>query len=226
MKNKTIYISISIIILITLGIFTAVKFVSRVVQEDTVDASDFVIAHNQISTLSVQSLDDNEKAGLIAMREEEKLAHDVYITLYEKWKTNVFRNIAASESTHTEAVRYLLERYEIDDPVKSQAVGVFTNSDFTKLYTELVKKGESSLKDALIVGATIEDLDIKDLKDLIAKTDNQDIQTVYNNLIRGSRNHLRSFSKQLTRNGEKYTAQYLSQAEVDQIILSNQEKGW
>lgn len=226
MNNKTIYVGVATVILVALGIFTAVKFVTRVVQEDMVDASDYIIAHNQIGNLPLQSINNEEKVGLITMREEEKLAHDVYIILYDKWKLNVFRNIASSESTHTEAVRYLLEKYKIEDPVKNQNVGVFTSSDFTKLYTELVKKGQSSLKDALVVGATIEDLDIRDLKDLVVKTDNQDIQTVYNNLMRGSRNHLRSFSKQLNKNGAKYTAQYLSQAEVNQIISSSQEKGW
>lgn len=226
MKNKIIYAGVAIVILVVVGIFTAIKFVPRVAQENTVDASDYIVAHNQIGNLPLQTLNDDEKAGLIIMREEEKLAHDVYVTLYDKWKINAFRNIASSESTHTEAIRYLLERYKIDDPVKSQDVGMFTNSDFTKLYTELVKKGQNSLNDALVVGATIEDLDIRDLKDLIGKTDNQDIQTVYNNLMRGSRNHLRSFSRQLTRNGGKYTAQYLSQAEVDKIITSNQENGW
>lgn len=226
MKNKTIYVSASIIVLVGVGIFSAIKFIPRVVQEDTVDTSDYVVAHTQIGNLPLQTLSNDEKIGLITMREEEKLAHDVYIALYDKWKLNVFRNIASSESTHTEAVRYLLERYKIEDPVKSQAVGVFTSSDFSKLYTDLVKKGQNSLKDALVVGATIEDLDIRDLKDLIGKTDNQDIQAVYNNLMRGSRNHLRSFSKQLSRNGAIYTAQYLSQVEVNQIISSNQEKGW
>ncbi len=225
MKNKIIYFGAIVAVLVVAGVVITVKLTPRISQEDAVDASDYIVAHNQIGNLSPQTLHDDEKNGLITMREEEKLAHDVYLTLFDKWKLNIFRNIAASESTHTEAVRYLLERYKIEDPVKNQNVGVFTNSEFAKLYTELVKKGELSLKDALVVGATIEDLDIKDLQNLVSKTDNQDIQTIYNNLMRGSRNHLRSFSKQLTRNGANYTAQYLSQNEVDQIISSNQEIG-
>ena len=51
--------------------------------------------------------------------------------------------------------------------------------------------------DALIVGATVEDLDIKDLIDLLNKTDNPDIILVYNNLNKGSRNHLRAFIAQI-----------------------------
>ncbi len=190
------------------------------------DASDYIVAHNQVSALPIENLSQEEKDGLVMMREEEKLAHDVYITLYEKWQNNIFRNIASSESTHTDAVRYLIERYNLEDPVKDNAVGIFSNQIFSKLYRELVEKGNNSLSDALFVGATIEDLDIKDLQDLISKTNNQDILVVYDNLSRGSRNHLRSFTKQLSRLGVSYSAQYLTQEQVDKIISSEQERGF
>lgn len=194
--------------------------------ENIVDASDYIVAHNQIGALPIENLSQEEKDGLIMMREEEKLAHDVYITLYEKWQNNIFRNIASSESTHTDAVRYLIERYKLEDPTKDNTVGVFSNPTFSKLYKDLVEKGNNSLSDALLVGATIEDLDIKDLQDLITKTNNQDILVVYDNLSRGSRNHLRAFSKQLSKLGMSYSAQYLTQEQINNIISSVQEKGY
>jgi len=187
--------------------------------------NDYVVAHNQIASLPIETLSTEERAGLIMMREEEKLAHDVYITLYEKWGVNAFSNIAKSELTHTESVRYLLERYNIEDPVKDNAIGVFSNKTFSDLYVNLVAKGQESLISALIVGATIEDLDIKDLNELSAKVDNQDILEIYANLTRGSRNHLRSFSKQLAKQGETYSAQYLTQEEINDILNSSQERG-
>ncbi|MBN2884330.1 DUF2202 domain-containing protein [Patescibacteria group bacterium] len=193
---------------------------------DIVDVSDYIIPHNQIADLPIENLSTEERDSLIMMREEEKLAHDVYTTLYEKWGLNIFRNIAQSESTHTDSVRYLLERYDIEDPVKDDAVGVFTNPTFTELYNSLVAQGEESLASALIVGATIEDLDIKDLNELSQIVNNADILEIYNNLNRGSRNHLRSFSRQLDRQGVRYSAQYLSQAEVDVILGSGQEQGF
>lgn len=228
MENKTIVYIIAVVAALSIGgVLIAIKYMPDLSNvENVVDTSDYVVAHDQIAAVPLQELSEEEKNGLIAMREEEKLAHDVYMALYKKWGINIFRNIAGSEATHTDAVRYLLERYEIDDPVKTQETGVFTNADFAVLYADLAKKGESSLREALIVGATIEDLDIKDLQELIAKTDNEDIKIVYENLMRGSRNHLRSFSKQLARDGIEYTAQYLSQNEIDQIINGNQEKGW
>ena len=159
------------------------------------------------------------------MREEEKLAQDVYTTLYNNWNVNIFRNIASSEATHTEAVRYLLKRYNLEDPVKIEKIGTFTNQELQELYNDLVEKGKSSLKNAFIVGATVEDLDIKDLNDLIKQTNNQDILTVYDNLIRGSRNHLRAFSKQIENEGSTYTAQFISQEEIDKILSATQERG-
>lgn len=188
-----------------------------------VDASDYLSAHKVVGDLPIEKLSADEENGLIIIREEEKLAHDVYVTLYEKWKINIFKNISSSELTHTEAVKYLLDKYELEDPVKDSTVGVFTNPEFTSLYASLVEKGSLSLKDALMVGATIEDLDIYDIKNLSEKINNQDISLVYANLEKGSRNHLRSFSKQLEKQGEKYSAQYLSQEEVDKILSSERE---
>jgi hypothetical protein len=76
------------------------------------------------------------------------------------------------------------------------------------------------------VGATIEDLDIYDLRALKKDTSNSDIMTVYNNLEKGSRNHLRAFSRQISRNGGSYEAQYLTQEEIDDILSGSQEKGY
>jgi len=93
------------------------------------------------------------------------------------------------------------------------------------LYDDLVNQGDASLLEALIVGATIEDLDIKDLNELIAQTENQDILLVYNNLRKGSRNHIRSFVGQIEKNGGAYTAQFIEQSELDEILGSPQESG-
>ena len=57
------------------------------------------------------------------------------------------------------------------------------------------------------------------------ETDNSDIIKVYNNLQKGSRNHLRAFFDQIENNGGSYSPQYLSQEEFNSIISSEQEKG-
>ncbi len=175
--------------------------------------------------MPAQPVNDKEKAALIYMREEEKLARDVYLTLYKKWNLMIFKNISNSESRHTEAVKLLLEKYKIEDPVKNDSLGAFTNPEMTKLYNLLVTRGEKSLKEALFVGATIEDLDIADLNERIAETDNDDIKCVFENLTRGSENHIRAFIHQLEANGGTYKAQYISQTELEEILGATPQRG-
>ncbi len=189
-----------------------------------VDQSDLTRADSLIKNIPLAELDSNEKAGLIQMREEEKLARDVYQYLYQKWGQPIFNNIAQSEQTHTDAIKALLVRYNIEDPVKNDEKGVFSSPEMQKLYTQLTSAGEKSLLDALKVGATVEDLDIKDLSNFILKTDNQDIQTVYQNLMKGSRNHLRAFTKRIQQEGDSYQPEYIADKEYKQITNSEQEK--
>jgi hypothetical protein len=170
------------------------------------------------------SLSAAESDALAYMREEEKLAHDVYIALYEKWGLPVFQNIAASEQTHTDAVKTLLDRYGLQDPAAAQ-VGVFTNGELQDLYNTLVARGSVSLEEALKVGAAIEEIDILDLQERLALTSRADIQTTFNNLLRGSSNHLRSFTTQLkTQAGIEYTPQVMS-AESYQAINAGTNGG-
>ena len=155
-------------------------------------------------------LNDADKEALIFMREEEKLAHDVYLEMYELWGMRIFQNISRSEQSHTEAVKTLLDGYGVPDPATGE-VGVFTNPNLQVLYNDLVAQGSQSLPDALLVGAAIEEIDILDLEERLAQTDNADIQHVFENLLKGSGNHLRAFTSTLmTQAGESYQPQYMS----------------
>lgn len=180
----------------------------------------------QITSLPLEPLNSAELTSLSFMREEEKLARDVYITLYNKWGVNIFTNISSSEQTHMESVLLLLNKYNLTDPVGSNAVGVFSNSTLQNLYTQLVSQGNTSVLEAYKVGATIEDLDIYDLKNALTAIDNQDIKLVYDNLTKGSRNHMRSFYKNVLNAGGTYTPQYITQAEFDAIVNSAMETGF
>ncbi len=178
-----------------------------------------------IASLPVQDLSAEEEVGLARMREEEKLARDVYQVLYQKWGHRVFNNIAQSEQRHMDAIKALLNKYNLPDPVTDSSIGVFTSPEMLNLYNSLVEQGRTSLIEALKVGATIEDLDIKDLYEFLEQTDNEDIEIVYQNLAKGSRNHLRAFTTQLSLNGVTYEAQFLTQEQVDDIITSPRERG-
>ncbi len=178
-----------------------------------------------INSYKAKDLDNSEKEGILLMREEEKLARDVYNALYKKWNLNVFRNIARAEQTHMNAVGLLIERYNLTDPISKDIEGKFENPELQKLYDSLTAEGSKSLKDALIVGAIVEDLDISDLQKLISKTDNDDIKVVYQNLEKGSRNHLRAFVSQLKREGASYSPHYITTNYYNKIISTDRETG-
>tara|TARA_B100000780_G_scaffold275153_1_gene241283 strand:+ start:5868 stop:6569 length:702 start_codon:yes stop_codon:yes gene_type:complete len=196
------------------------------VNADGVSTFDLNQLRSQLNTFPIGSLTALEEEGLLMMREEEKLAHDVYTTLYAQHGLAIFSNIASSELTHTEAVLALLERYQLTDPVTNNAVGSFSNSEFTYLYTVLTESGAISLLEGLYVGAQVEELDIYDLMRLSEDiVDNPDIELVYNNLLKGSRNHLRAFYSQILNNHGTYRPQYISQALFDEIVNSPIERG-
>lgn len=179
----------------------------------------------QLADLPLQTLSAGEAQGLAMLREEERLAHDVYAASAARWGTPAFGNIANSESTHTAAVLALLVRYGLADPLAGLPEGVFLTPAFQDLHGTLVATSRDGLVDALKVGVQIEELDIRDIAALGAETDNADIQLVYDNLQRGSRNHLRSYYKLLTQQGGSYVPQYLSQVAFDAIVNSPVETG-
>ena len=168
---------------------------------------------------AVDPLSSAEIEDILYMREEEKLARDVYLTLYQEWGLSIFQNIAGSEATHMEALKNLIGRYGLEDPAAGQDIGVFTNPTLQELYDQLVAEGSKSLGDALRVGAAIEEIDILDLEEAMAQTDKADIQLVYKSLMKGSRNHLRSFTSTLEKQtGEIYQPLYLDIAEYVEIV--------
>jgi len=180
---------------------------------------------NYVDSLPTGNLSVEEANGLIYMVEEEKLAHDVYTKLYEKWHLQIFDNIAQSESTHVNAVRTLLQKYGLPDPTADEPVGVFQNPDLQALYNQLIEMGSKNVTEALKVGALIEETDIIDLQERIDQTNKVDIITTYENLMKGSRNHLRSFVSQLEKYGITYEPQLLSKDLYDSIIGSELETG-
>ena len=165
-----------------------------------------------------------EAEDLVYMREEEKLAHDVYIAFYSQWGLQIFANIAESETTHTETVKALLDKYGLTDLALDQT-GAFTNTNLQALYDQLVERGMTSSMEALHVGALIEEVDMADLQNAIDRATHDDIITVYENLLKGSRNHLRSYVGIIESYGVVYEAQYLDQEEVDAIVDSPKERG-
>jgi hypothetical protein len=177
-----------------------------------------------VINLPTEALEDAEKARILFIREEEKLAYDVYQTMFDIYGVNVFQNIPNSELSHMEAMLTIIKKYNLTDSMETNARGVYVNPTLQALYTQLVSQGRVSLLAAYQVGATIEDLDISDLNSSLAVTNNQDVRLVYNFLNKGSRNHLRSFHKNIKNWNGTYTPIYITQAEFDAIVNSAMER--
>ncbi len=164
-----------------------------------------------------------EREGVAFVREEEKLARDVYAALEEH--DDAFATIGDSEQSHMDAVEKLLERYDVADPAAGKEPGHFTNPVLQSLHDALVERGSPSRTAALAVGVEIEELDIADIEDLKEDVTHQDILQTYDNLTRGSRNHLRSFYGKLIDAGGTYEVKHLDQATFDAIVTSPVETG-
>lgn len=195
------------------------------------------------SSMEGSALTEGDKAHLIFMREEEKLARDVYLTLGSIYPNSpVFGKIDDSEQKHTMAVKNMIERYGLEDPSTNDNVGVFTGADygwyFTEKYEQLVTRAKVSEFDALYVGAFIEELDMMDITQCPTViidtnnevndftqcgslyTDNPNLQRLYSSLLAGSGNHLNAYVKKIEKEigYGNYQAQVLPQEQVDQIL--------
>ncbi len=170
-------------------------------------------------------LTEHEIAHIRYMREEEKLARDVYLALANQWNIPVFSKIAQAEQRHMDAVLGLLNRYGIPDPAANTEIGQFMDPSLASLFNTLMKKGSLSSTDALQVGGLIEEVDIADLEYAVASTNRNDIIRVYQNIHRGSRNHLRAFAGTLAQHGVVYQPQKLNSTEVQSILSSPMENG-
>lgn len=176
---------------------------------------------SNLNNIPLSALSAGEEESIAFMREEEKLARDVYTALYTIDGTQIFTNIAASEQTHTDAVLALIKRYDLVDPMQIDTYGIFKNVELQLIYDSLIISGSISLLEAFYVGATVEELDIYDLQNQLDNViDNEDIIFIYRNLLKGSRNHLRSFDKQIKNNGGVYNPVYINQELYDSIINS------
>lgn len=140
-----------------------------------------------------EALTEAETADLLYMREEEKLARDVYQHFFEKWNLVIFENISASEDQHMNAIARKLARYGVADPGAQYPAGVYANQELNQLYATLVAQGDVSVQAALEVGIIVEETDIADLEEALLRTNKLDVKRVYTNLLNGSYNHLEAF---------------------------------
>lgn len=169
------------------------------------------------ATSTVTALSTSEAKTLTYMREEEKVARDVYSNMYQLWRAAVFNNIASSEQQHMDTMKKMLDKYGLPDPALP-TVGAFSDPGLQSLYNTLLAAGSKSYIDGLKVGATIEEVDMVDIQRAIDGTTHTDLKTAYQNLMEGSKNHLRAFVSTLQAQGVSYTPQFISQELFDAIM--------
>jgi len=208
-------------------LFAATNFVSGCKEEGTaqpINGTKSIAATNNADTLNCNciinpsaEISSEEVAMLKYMMEEEKLARDVYTTFSSEYSLPIFANIAKSEQHHMDRVLCLLKYYTIEGAASAET-GVFNNPELQELYNNLIAQGSVSLVDALTVGATIEDVDIHDLNLYTQQTENEAIITVFKHLACGSGNHMRAFSRLLSKNDVVYTPQFISQDEYNTLL--------
>lgn len=152
------------------------------------------IADEPIAVCTITgTINETEASALLFMREEEKMARDVYAYLYEKYNLPVFRNITKSENAHMTAVLNLMNAFKLTDNSTNNP-GEFTDTRISGFYQQLIEMGNVSVIEALKVGVLIEQTDIADLKTELEAVKNSSVKTVYTNLMAGSNAHLKAFT--------------------------------
>jgi hypothetical protein len=166
-----------------------------------------------------------EVADLVFMREEEKVARDVYLGLYERYDLAIFSAIAAAEQSHMDAVLTQLVKHGIPDPAAGHAIGEFADTELQLLYVQALAASSADVAGAVKTGGLIEETDLADLDVATSNSSSVTIRNVYANLACGSRNHLRSFAATFASlTGTGYVAQRLPQSRVDEMLAAPMER--
>ena len=197
---------------------------SSSLEKSAVVASGYGDCTDSVFTTTIDDLSEADIEGLLFMREEEKLAHDVYVYFFNKYELTIFDRISESEARHAEAVLNLINHFGLVDP-SSEEAGVFNNAELQALYNQLIEQGDASVEDALAVGGLIEETDILDLENQLGTTENTDLITVYTHLLNGSYQHLKGFSKTLSVYNVTYELQLLSSEAYKTILATTNGNG-
>lgn len=221
MNRKAVIVTCAVLFVISVSLAGAQGRPSR--GGDESDCQQALV--DRFDSLSTNTLDEETIDAIVLLREEEKLARDVYLTFSWWYDLPVFENIARSEQQHMNLVALLLDRYGIADPAAGNGIGEFDEDWVQEAFDDLRDSGAESLVNALFAGAFIEDVDIYHLQHILDHSDFDDVNLIVQNMIAGSRNHMRSFDQALVKRGETYVPQYITQGDLDAILATPMETG-
>lgn len=150
----------------------------------------------EITTAPVAAVapDQTLSTDLTFSRDEERMARDLYTLFGQTYDAPVFDRIAASEQQHFDAIGTLVARYGVADPAAGQPAGTYATAEVQALYDQWKSQGLESQDAALAVGVALEQADIADLQDMIARTAQPDVHQVLTHLLAASQRHLAAFT--------------------------------
>ncbi|MFY9262328.1 MAG: DUF2202 domain-containing protein [Actinomycetaceae bacterium] len=149
-----------------------------------------------MASAQTTTVTDAEAAEIAFMREEERLARDLYQAFADAYDdARPFSSIVKSEQRHFDRMGSLLEKYGIEDPSQGAVPGVYADQALQDLYDQWYAQGMTSIEDAYQVGVDLEALDIADLDDAIAVATTADVVTAFEQLKAGSENHLSAYQR-------------------------------
>lgn len=147
------------------------------------------------------ALDEQAQEHVAFIREEERLARDLYTALDAHHDGLApFSMIKNAEQRHFDAAGRLIDIYHLDDPSEGAEAGEYAFDELQERYDGWLERGLKSEQEAFTVGVELETADIADLEKMIADIDNAQVDRVLGHLLQGSEHHLDAFTKAV--NGE------------------------
>lgn len=171
------------------------------------------------------SLSADEIEFLFALREDEKMARDLYTVFAAKYSTAPqIDRIAAAENSHIAYVEAVLDYYEISYPAMT-AAGLFEDAKRQAIYNELADKS-GTLLEVYATMAAVEEESVSAYKSVQSEITNENIALVITNMIKASSNHLKAAVCQIIVGGSTYTPLYLSAEEFGTIVNLPYQNGY
>lgn len=145
------------------------------------------------SALPTSPLSAAEKATLLRMADEERMARDLYTAIAEKYPdATQFSRVTASEQQHYDRLLALLGRYDL--PAPSAVAGTYDDTEVQRLYDGWLAQAQQSRDEAYRAAIALEQTDIRDLQAAIDESDNADLDQVYGRLLAASQQHEQAFT--------------------------------
>lgn len=186
-------------------------------------ATTFALAGVTPAFDSTADLTTDEIEFIYAVREDEKIARDLYFSFFRNFGLKTFENIGKAEDNHIKATEKLFDYYEIDYPALS-ANGKFEDASRQKLFDSLLLKGTPELE-AFKVMALLEESNIVEYGEVLKSIVNPNIKLVIENLAKASANHFKAAIRQITALGGTYAPALMTQEQYRALIAIGFEKG-